>query len=512
MRFSKLIALALTVVGLIIWGSNVACGSPVLVKLELANELDYQKANQLNVAVYHKFPTETGQPHLVIAEFEKSNLAALDNAGLPYQVVDEDPWSESYYLISESQRTESVSLSEYGEILVSTGKSYFMKISDESARSLAAKGYYIVKVFRRPLPLKYKPTTESSPKGHSYYPEIDSLLSLISQDSLYAWTLRLQNFQTRYSYSDSIIRARNWIFNQFLSFDIDSLWLHYYYDDSPQWNVVATVVGTARPDKVIVVGGHYDSVVYGAGTNPYIWAPGADDNGTGTVATLEMARIIARNPLPVTVMFVPFAQEEQGLIGSWYFAHWLYYHYADVHLMINSDMIAHSVDSYQDVIIYGASSAMDFISTMMDMANTYTYLHPSYGGQSSGSDHYSFYQWGYDAVFAAEGDFFYNGWHENYDVVDSLDFSYMKEVVKMCLATLYTEARSIGYIVGDPTWNGSIDAGDVVFLLSYLFRSGPAPDPLETGDVTCDGQVNAEDVVFLIDYLFRGGNPPPSSC
>jgi hypothetical protein len=512
MRISKAIGFALIVAAFVIWGSTVASGAPVLVKLELADELDYQKANQLDVAVYHKFPAEVSGRHIIIAEFEKSNLAALDNAGLVYRVIDEDPWTESYYLISESPKTDKVDLSEYGRVLFSSGGAYFMKTSDENARSLAGKGYYIVKVFRHRLPLKYKAAPPASPKGSSYLPDVDSLLSLISQDSLYAWTVRLQNFQTRYSYTDSILRARDWLYDKFASFGMDSLWLHHYFDDSHQWNVVATVVGTSKPDKVIVVGGHYDSVVYGTGTNPYTWAPGADDNATGTVATLEMARIVAENPLPVTVVFVPFAQEEQGLVGSYYFAEWSYYHYPDLHLMINSDMIAHSVDSYQDVTIYGASSAMDFINTMMNMANTYTYLHPSYGGQSSGSDHYSFYEWGYDAVFAAEGDFFYGGWHKNYDIVDSLDFGYMKEVVKMCLATLYSEARAVGYIVGDPTWDGIVDAADVIFLLNYLFRSGPAPDPAETGDVTCDGQVNADDVVFLINYLFRGGTAPPSSC
>jgi len=500
------VVLALVTAGLV-----SAQGAPVLVRLELTGESDYRVANQLNVVVYHKFPERTAGGDVVIAEFEKARLVELDNAGLSYEIIDQQPWSESYYLVSKSKRTEEVDLSQYGEVLARSNQDNFMKISDENARLLAAKGYHIVKVLRHPLPLKYK-SAEGHTKGSAYLPDIDSLLSLISQDSLYAWTLRLQEFQTRYSYSDSVLRARDWLQNKFQGFGIDSLWLHYYYDDSPQWNVVATVVGTANPDKVIVVGGHYDSVVYGSGTNPYVWAPGADDNGTGTVAALEMARIVAQNPLPVTVMFVPFAQEEQGLIGSDYFCHWLYYHYVDVHFMINMDMIAHSVDSYEDVEIYAASSAMDFVNTMFDIANTYTYLHPSYGGQSSGSDHYSFYQWGYDAVFAAEGDFFYNGWHKNYDVVDSLDFPYMKEVVKMCLATLVTVARDVGYVVGDPTGNGLVDAGDVIYLINYLFRAGPAPDPMEAGDVTCDGQVNSDDIVFLINYLFRGGAAPPPSC
>ena len=149
---------------------------------------------------------------------------------------------------------------------------------------------------------------------------------------------------------------------------------------------------------------------------------------------------------------------------------------------------------------------------MMDMANTYTYLNPYYSGQSSGSDHYSFYQWGYDAIFAAEGDFFYGGWHKNYDTVDSLDFDYMKEVVKMCLATAFTVARDVGYKIGDPTWDGIIDVADALYLLNYLYKGGPVPDPLVTGDATCDGEVNLDDVIFLLNFLFRGGPAPPASC
>ena len=527
MRAVKITFLLLTIVTMMSWGVVLAYSSPVLIKLKLTSETDYQKANQLKIPVYHKFPVKVAGADLVIADFEKSNLSELDNAGLNYEIVDEEPWadahpsgwSEGYYLISESEKTESVNLSQFGKVLVSAEKFYFMKITDENARQLAEKGYYIVKVFRRPLPLEYKPPVTlpkhypSPPSAGSLnYPSIDSLLSLVSQDSLYAWDLRMQNFRTRYSYSDSIVKARDWLMNKFLSFGLDSVWLHHYYYDSNQWNVVATVVGTVKPDKVIVVGGHYDSVVYGSGTNPYTWAPGADDNATGTVATLEIARIIALNPLPVTVMFVPFAQEEQGLVGSGYFADYLSSALTDVYLMINQDMIAHSVDADPDVAIYAASSAMGFVDVMINMANTYTSLRPYYAGQTGGSDHYSFYQNGYDAVFAHEGDFFTNGWHKNYDVVDSLNFPYMKQVVQMCLATLITVAKSVGYKIGDPTMNGVIDLGDVVFLIDYVYKGGSAPDPFSSGDVTCDAQITLEDIVFLINYLYKNGPPPPSSC
>jgi hypothetical protein len=67
-----------------------------------------------------------------------------------------------------------------------------------------------------------------------------------------------------------------------------------------------------------------------------------------------------------------------------------------------------------------------------------------------------------------------------------------------------------GIHAGDFNKDESIDVGDVVFLINYLYTSGPAPDPLELGDVNCDEGVNIGDVIFLINYLFQNG--PPPSC
>jgi hypothetical protein len=180
--------------------------------------------------------------------------------------------------------------------------------------------------------------------------------------------------------------------------------------------------------------------------------------------------------------------------------------------MINADMIGHNLDAHTGVKIYADPTAIEFVNTMIIMGDTYTNLTTYYAGQSSGSDHYSFYQYGYDAVFSSEGDFFSNGWHQNSDIVDSLDFGYMKEVVRLDLASLVTVARSIGYRIGDANTDGFINITDVVFLINHIFIDGPSPDPFSRGDVTCDGQITVEDVVFLINHLFIGGPPPPDSC
>ena len=70
------------------------------------------------------------------------------------------------------------------------------------------------------------------------------------------------------------------------------------------------------------------------------------------------------------------------------------------------------------------------------------------------------------------------------------------------------EATGVRYITGDANGDGTINVGDVVYLVTYLYKNGPAPDPLEAGDANCDGTVNVGDVVYLVNYLYKGGPAP----
>jgi hypothetical protein len=65
------------------------------------------------------------------------------------------------------------------------------------------------------------------------------------------------------------------------------------------------------------------------------------------------------------------------------------------------------------------------------------------------------------------------------------------------------------FLRGDANADGKITSADVVYLINYLFISGPVPVPWRAGDVNSDGAINASDVVYLINYLFIGGPPPP---
>ncbi|MEW5924942.1 MAG: thrombospondin type 3 repeat-containing protein, partial [Candidatus Zixiibacteriota bacterium] len=64
------------------------------------------------------------------------------------------------------------------------------------------------------------------------------------------------------------------------------------------------------------------------------------------------------------------------------------------------------------------------------------------------------------------------------------------------------------WICGDANGNGSVNILDVTFIITYLYKSGPAPDPIQSADVNNTGSVNILDVTFLISYLYKSGPAP----
>jgi len=61
---------------------------------------------------------------------------------------------------------------------------------------------------------------------------------------------------------------------------------------------------------------------------------------------------------------------------------------------------------------------------------------------------------------------------------------------------------------GDANDDNSINVGDAVYLIAYVFKGGPGPDPVDAGDANCDGDVNVGDAVYLINYVFKSGPEP----
>lgn len=96
-------------------------------------------------------------------------------------------------------------------------------------------------------------------------------------------------------------------------------------------------------------------------------------------------------------------------------------------------------------------------------------------------------------------------YYDNSTQVSVLNISSSDSVMYADLNVIWS-----GYVSGDANGNGRIELGDIVYLINYIFRSGPAPQPLAAGDATCNGAVELGDVVYLISYLYRSGPTPCS--
>lgn len=109
-------------------------------------------------------------------------------------------------------------------------------------------------------------------------------------------------------------------------------------------NVVATLRGTQpqSSDRVYVVSGHYDSMCTSP-TDAKCDAPGANDDASGTAAVLEMARVMAKYEFDATIVFMAVAGEEQGLLGSTYFAEQAKKRKMDIEAMFTNDIVGNSL-------------------------------------------------------------------------------------------------------------------------------------------------------------------------
>jgi aminopeptidase YwaD len=104
----------------------------------------------------------------------------------------------------------------------------------------------------------------------------------------------------------------------------------------PSENIIGRVPGTVQKDSFIVVTAHYDHLGKMGASAMF---PGASDNASGTAMLLALAQYYARHPQPYTMVFIAFAGEEAGLMGSRYFVEHPLFDLAAIRFLINLDIM-----------------------------------------------------------------------------------------------------------------------------------------------------------------------------
>src|SRR5215472_9554341 len=202
----------------------------------------------------------------------------------------------------------------------------------------------------------------SRPVNRRVDPSIQSIVSEISAVRIAANIKTLVGFHTRNTLSDTesktsgIGAARRWIKSEFDRYSQESGGrLQVTVDQFIQppgrrnpkpvevVNVAATLPGSqaGSRDRLYVVSGHYDSRISNV-MDITGFAPGADDDASGTAAVMEMARVMSKHQFNATLVFLAVAGEEQGLLGSTHWAQMAKDKHLDIQGMITNDIIGSS--------------------------------------------------------------------------------------------------------------------------------------------------------------------------
>jgi hypothetical protein len=355
------------------------------------------------------------------------------------------------------------------------------------------------------VPLLSAATPASAAALPTSEPDADlrRLLSQISPARIEATITRLVQFGTRHTSSSQtdpvrgIGAATTWVFQQMQAIAATSsgrmtVQRQSYTQSavppslpvaSTITNVIATLRGTASPQRYYVITGHLDSRVTDV-TDSTSDAPGADDDASGVAVVLELARLFATRQFPGTLVFAAVDGEEQGLFGSGFMAAQMKKAGADVQGMFSNDIVGASQafdgtkpDPFSvRLFVEGvpAADSADQISLIEEvggendggthqLARFVTSVAPaSLTGMNirviwrrdrylRGSDHVSFQAQGYPAARITEPRENFNHEHRDVEVIggvdfgdrlEFVDFGYTARVAKVNAAALWALASN----------------------------------------------------------------------
>jgi hypothetical protein len=338
----------------------------------------------------------------------------------------------------------------------------------------------------------------ASGQQNSMNPVVSQIVGGVSSDRIIATLKRLESFETRNTLSSQtdpnhgIGAARNWIASELRSYSPRlrvSLDTHRVKkqgritSDVEVSNIVAVLPGTINKDRQVLVTAHYDTLALSrpltdeerrAGeeikaADPNALAPGVNDDGSGTAAVMELARVMSRQEFENTVVFVLFAAEEQGLIGSALFARKANGEKRQIEAVLNNDIIGSetSGDGMSDSVSVRVFSEEPADSPSRQLARYIKEIGERYVPAmrvelvfradrfGRGGDHTPFNQEGYPAVRFSSAEENYANQHTKTDTLANMSPAYTTRVAKINGAVAATLALAPkAPVVTEPIQNG----------------------------------------------------------
>ena len=431
------------------------------------------------------------------------------------------------------------------------------------------------------LLLGFCASTQAVPTRNN--PDIEKIVREISAKRIEAIIRKLVSFETRNSLSDTtsdskgIGAARRWIKSELERCSADNGGrMKVEFDEhlapvsaripqpTPIVNVVATLPGEQPEsrDRVYVVSGHYDSM-RGTPTDPDGFAPGANDDGSGTAAVMEMACVMSKYRFNATLVFMTVAGEEQGLLGATFFAKAAREKGMNIAGMITNDIIGSSKGPDGKVDKHRVRLFAEGVPPLKEMTEEILTLIRSGGENDSGprqlgryikqagerympqmkveliyrrdrymrrGDHFPFLDAGYPAVRMTEPSEDFRHQHQNVrlengvqygDLPEFVDFAYTADVARVNAAALASLALGPSapqdvlmenlFLENNTTFRWKANPEPDVVGYRVLWRETTAPFWQKSEDfgnvtrATIIG-VSKDNVVFGLQAIDRNGN------
>ncbi len=190
-------------------------------------------------------------------------------------------------------------------------------------------------------------------------------------------------------------------------------------------NVIAYIEGATHPDSFVVITAHYDHLG-SLGKKHYF--PGANDNASGVSMLLELAHHYSINRPACSIVFIAFAGEESGLIGSSFFVRKPTFDLKAIRFLINLDLLGTGDDG---IMVVNGSIFKDAYATLVAI-NDEKKLLPAIKmrGEAANSDHYPFYKKEVPCffIYTLGG---ITAYHDVKDIAKTLPLTKYKEVFEL---------------------------------------------------------------------------------
>lgn len=364
-----------------------------------------------------------------------NQLSHLKDFNIGFSILERDMEGKDFFLICSKSHEDIEKLKHYGNaIQIEENTILFWQ---------EGKRVYIPPEFQRKQLskesvtefLRIPPKIEFIEGGIKENEIIPLIINEVSENNLVHLINTLQNFQTRYASTRNCEDAGDFIYSYLKNLGFETYFQSFNFRGYSSRNIIAEKKGKTSPEDIFIICAHYDST----SNIPEIFAPGADDNASGTSAVLESARILVKYPLDFTVRFICFSAEEWGLYGSSAYSSYVRNRNEKIIGVLNFDMIAYTDKLPEDLeIIVNPNS--EWLAERTILASRSYYDYPIRKIVSSSfvySDHASFWQKGYDAFCAIEDNPIKNPYyHTTYDTLNTLNIDFLKSVVKIGLAVL----------------------------------------------------------------------------